>query len=104
MNWLRNKFDLISGRIWDGHPSVYVACLAWGMGLYFLHQLIISGVLLLALWILARHEGWRKGRRDTWALDALREGTQYQRRANTAAFEETLDNAERMEREARSQH
>jgi hypothetical protein len=56
MHWIKAQYDKWSGVFWDAHPSVYV-------GLYFLHQLLISAVLLIALWILARHEGWRRGRR-----------------------------------------
>jgi hypothetical protein len=43
------------------NPSIYVACIAFGLGSIFLHQFLMSGSLLLTMWILARHEGWRKG-------------------------------------------
>jgi hypothetical protein len=62
LRYLHDKLDGISSAFWDKNPSIYVACAAWGVGSIFLHQFIMSTLLLAVLWLLARHEGWRKGR------------------------------------------
>ena len=61
---MHNRLEEVSSKFWDRSPSLYIACMTWGLGLVFLHQMIISAALLAAMWILARHEGWRKGKRQ----------------------------------------
>jgi hypothetical protein len=62
MRYLHDRLDLISNKFWDRHPSIYVACATWGVGSIFIHQFVLSTVLITAIVLLARHEGWRKGR------------------------------------------
>ncbi len=61
MHWVHDKLEAVSARFWNQNPSIYLACTSWGVGIIFLHQFLISTALLVALWLCARHEGWRKG-------------------------------------------
>jgi hypothetical protein len=67
---LHRYLDKFSKKFWDKHPSVYVTLAAWGVmaltaepnfGSIMVH-LTLSTTFLLAIVLLARHEGWRKGR------------------------------------------
>lgn len=62
IDWIHRHLDRVSGRFWNKQPSIYVACATWGVGSIFIHQFILSTVLIAAIVLLARHEGWRKGK------------------------------------------
>ena len=58
-------------RLWDAHPSTYIALITWGtmaltaqptIGSILVH-IVLSTALLTALVATARHEGWRKGKK-----------------------------------------
>ena len=59
-------------KFWDAHPSTYIALITWGtmaltaqptIGSILVH-IVLSTALLTALVLSARHEGWRKGKRN----------------------------------------
>jgi hypothetical protein len=62
MCYLHDCLDRISDKFWNKHPSIYVACATWGVGSIFIHQFVMSTILIAAIVVLARHEGWRRGR------------------------------------------
>jgi hypothetical protein len=87
---MHDQMERFSSKFWDRSPSVYVGCITFGLGAWFIHQFIMSALLITAIIILARHEGWRRGQRAAWGLENLRDGITLVR-----AISEIADNARR---------